>query len=36
LCDIRQSNARSLKYHDVSHSFMLGIVRHFQLMKQRR
>jgi len=34
LCDIRQSNARSLKYHDVSHSFMLGIVRHFQLMKR--
>lgn len=33
LCDIRQSNARSLKYHDVSHSFMFGIVRHFQLMK---
>ena len=36
LCDIRQSNARSLKYHDVSHSFMLGIVRHFQLMKVRK
>ena len=33
LCDIRQSNARSLKYHDVSHSFMIGFVRHFQLMK---
>jgi hypothetical protein len=29
LCDIRQSNARSLKYHDTSHSFMFGIVRHF-------
>lgn len=34
LCDIRQSNARSLKYHDTSHSFMFGIVRHFQLMKR--
>ena len=36
LCDIRQSNARSLQYHDVSHSFMFGIVRHFQLMKLRK
>lgn len=34
LCDIRQSNASSLKYHDISHSFMFGIVRHFQLMKR--
>lgn len=33
LCDIRQSNARSLKYHDISHSFMFGFVRRFQLMK---
>ena len=33
LFDIRQSNARAIKYHDVSHSFMFGIVRHFQLMK---
>ena len=36
LSDIRQSNARSLKYHDISHSFMLGFVRHFQLMKRRK
>jgi len=35
LCDIRQSNARSLKYHDVSHSIMLGFVRHFQLMRMK-
>ena len=35
LCDIRQSNARSLKYHDISHSFMFGFVRHFQLMKMK-
>ncbi|MBP5392912.1 MAG: DUF3316 domain-containing protein [Bacteroidaceae bacterium] len=35
LCDIRQSNARDLKYHDVSHSFMFGIVRHFQMMKRK-
>ena len=35
LCDVRQSNARSLRYHDVSHSFMLGFVRHFQLMKRK-
>ena len=34
LCDIRQSNAHSLKYHDISHSFMLGFVRHFQLMRR--
>lgn len=33
LYDVRQSNARSLKYHDNSHSFMLGFVRHFQLLK---
>lgn len=35
LCDIRQSNAHSLKYHDISHSFMFGFVRHFQLMRQK-
>lgn len=35
LCDIRQSNARSLKYHDVSHSIMFGFVQHFQLMKRK-
>ena len=33
LCDIRQQNARSLKYHDVSHSIMFGMVRHFQLLR---
>lgn len=36
LCDIRQSNARSLKYHDISHSVMFGFVRHFQLMGRRK
>lgn len=36
LCDARQSNARHLKYSDVSHSFMLGFVRHFQLMKRSK
>ncbi|MBP3712645.1 MAG: DUF3316 domain-containing protein [Bacteroidaceae bacterium] len=35
LCDIRQQNARSLKNHDVSHSFMFGFVRYFQLMKRK-
>ena len=35
LCDIRQSNARNLKYHDISHSFMFGIVRHFQPLKRK-
>ena len=34
LYDVRQQNARNLKYHDRSHSFMLGFVRHFQLMKR--
>lgn len=33
LNDVRQRDARSLKYHDISHSFMFGIVRYFQLMK---
>lgn len=36
LCDIRQQNARSLKYHDVSHSLMFGLVRHFQLLRRKR
>ena len=36
LCDIRQRNARSLKYHDTSHTCMFGIVRHFQLMRLRK
>lgn len=35
LCDIRQSSARSLKYHDISHSFMFGVVRRFQLMRAK-
>jgi hypothetical protein len=36
LCDIRQSNARNLKYHDVSHSFMFGIVRHFSELRIKK
>ena len=36
LNDVRQRNAHSLKYHDISHSFMFGIVRHFQLMKRSK
>ena len=35
LCDIRQSNASGIKYHDVSHSIMFGFVQHFQLMKRK-
>ena len=34
LNDVRQRTAHGLKYHDFSHSFMFGIVRHFQLMKR--
>lgn len=36
LCDIRQQNARSLKYHDISHSFMFGIVRYFGELRIKR
>jgi len=36
LNDIRQRNAHSLQYRDTSHSFMFGIVRHFQLMKRSK
>ena len=36
LNDVRQRNAHSLKYHDFSHSFMFGIVRHFQLMRRSK
>ena len=36
LTDIRQSNARSLKYHDISHSFMFGIVRHFSELRNKK
>ena len=36
LCDIRQSNARGLKYHEISHSFMLGFVRHFSELRIKK
>lgn len=36
LYDIRQANARSIKYHDTSHSFMFGFVRHFQLLRKKQ
>ena len=36
LCDIRQSNARSLKYHDISHSFMFGFVRYFSELRIKK
>ena len=35
LCDIRQRDAHSLQYHDISHNFMFGIVRHFQLLQRK-
>ena len=36
LCDIRQRNAHSLKYHDISHSCMFGIVRHFRELRIKK
>ena len=32
LCDIHQSHANHIKVHDYSHSFMIGLVRHFTLI----
>ncbi len=31
LCDIHQSHVNHIRVHDYSHSFMIGIVRHFTL-----
>ena len=36
LNDVRQRNAHGLKYHDFSHSFMFGIVRHFRELRIRK
>ena len=36
LCDIRQQNARSIKYHDVSHSFMFGFVRYYSTLRIKK
>ena len=36
LFDIRQSNAHSLKYHDISHSFMFGVVRYFRELRIKK
>ena len=33
--DCRQSKVNELKYHNYSHMFMLGIVRHFSITKYR-
>ena len=35
LCDVRQSRVNSLKYHSWSHTFVMGYVKHFCLIKQR-
>lgn len=35
LCDIRQSRVNGLKNHIWSHSFMLGYVKHFSLVKRK-
>lgn len=36
LSDIRQSHLNGIKAHDISRSFMLGYVRHFQSLKRKR
>lgn len=36
LSDIRQSNTNQIAYHDISRSFMLGFVRHFQLLQKKK
>lgn len=36
LSDIRQSHVRGIRAHDISRSFMLGYVRHFQTLKRKR
>lgn len=35
LCDIRQSHIHSIKVHDYSHSFMIGLVRTFSRLSLR-
>lgn len=36
LSDIRQSHVNGIRVHDISRSFMLGYVRHFQTLKRKR
>lgn len=36
LSDIRQSHVNGIKTHDISRSFMLGFVRHFQILKRKK
>lgn len=36
LSDIRQSHLNGIRAHDISRSFMLGYVRHFQMLKRKR
>ncbi len=36
LSDIRQSHVNGIRTHDISRSFMLGYVRHFQTLKRKR
>lgn len=35
LSDIRQSNVRHIKMHDISRSFLLGFVRHFSILRKQ-
>ena len=35
LCDVRQSNVNGISTHDFSHSFMLGYVRYFKVLKRK-
>ncbi|MGN0233630.1 MAG: DUF3316 domain-containing protein [Bacteroidaceae bacterium] len=36
LSDIRQSHVNGIRMHDISRSFMLGYVRHFQTLKRKK
>lgn len=36
LSDVRQNHLNGIKAHDISRSFMLGYVRHFQTLKRKR
>lgn len=36
LSDVRQSHVCGIRAHDISRSFMLGYVRHFQTLKRKR
>lgn len=36
LWDVRQSHVNSIRVHDISHSFLLGFVKHFSIIKHKK